>query len=77
MTSLSDCFSWSHTWTGERTGYVVAVEAAVLPVSTPSATSSATFERTINKLKGRRTVVTRYNRDYVFCGTLDVASIRI
>jgi transposase len=35
-------------------------------------------ERAINKLKGYRAVATRYDkRDYVFRGTVDVASIRI
>lgn len=35
-------------------------------------------ERPINKLEGRRAVATRYDkRDFVFRGTVDVASIRI
>ena len=35
-------------------------------------------ERAINKLMGHRAVATRYDkRDYVFRGTVDVASIRI
>jgi transposase len=35
-------------------------------------------ERAINKLKGQRAVATRYDkRDYIFRGTVDVASIRI
>ena len=35
-------------------------------------------ERAINKLKGHRAVTTRYDkRDYMFRGTIDVASIRI
>ena len=35
-------------------------------------------ERAINKLKGDRAVATRYDkRDFVFRGTIDVASIRI
>jgi transposase len=35
-------------------------------------------ERAINKLKGYRAVATRYDkRDFVFRGTVDVASIRI
>jgi len=35
-------------------------------------------ERAINKLKGHRGVATRYNqRDYMFRGTVDVASIKI
>jgi transposase len=35
-------------------------------------------ERAINKLKGHRGVATRYDkRDYMFRGTVDVASIRI
>ena len=37
-----------------------------------------TIERSINKLKQNRAVATRYDkRDYVWRGTLDVASIRI
>jgi transposase len=37
-----------------------------------------TVERCINKLKHFRAVATRYNkREYVFAGTVDVASIRI
>lgn len=37
-----------------------------------------TVERAINKLKGYRAVATRYDkRDFVFRGTVDVASIRI
>jgi transposase len=35
-------------------------------------------ERATNKLKGHRAVATRYDkRDYMFRGTVDVASIRI
>lgn len=35
-------------------------------------------ERTINKLRGTRAVATRYDkRDYIYLGTIDVASIRI
>ena len=35
-------------------------------------------ERAINKLKGHRGVATRYDkRDYMFRGTVDVASIKI
>ena len=35
-------------------------------------------ERAINKLKGHRGVATRYNqRDYMFRGTVDGASIKI
>lgn len=35
-------------------------------------------ERTINKLRSTRAVATRYDkRDYIYLGTLDVASIRI
>jgi transposase len=37
-----------------------------------------TVERAINKLKGYRAVATRYDkRDYMFRGTIDIASIRI
>jgi transposase len=37
-----------------------------------------TVERAINKLKAHRAVATRYEkRDYIFRGTIDVASIRI
>jgi transposase len=34
-------------------------------------------ERASNKLKGHRAVATRYDCDYMFRGTIDVASIRI
>jgi transposase len=35
-------------------------------------------ERCINKLKGYRAVASRYDkRDYMYRGTIDVASIRI
>lgn len=37
-----------------------------------------TVERAINKLRGTRAVATRYDkRDFVYRGTIDVASIRI
>jgi transposase len=37
-----------------------------------------TVERAINKLRGTRAVATRYDkRDFVYKGTIDVASIRI
>lgn len=37
-----------------------------------------TAERAINKLKAHRAMATRYDkRDYIFRGTIDVASIRI
>lgn len=37
-----------------------------------------TVERAFNKLKGHRAVATRYDkRDYVYQGTVDVASIKI
>ncbi len=37
-----------------------------------------TVERTFNKLRGTRAVATRYDkRDFVYRGTIDVASIRI
>jgi transposase len=35
-------------------------------------------ERAINKLKGYRSVASRYDkRDYIYRGTIDIASIRI
>jgi transposase len=37
-----------------------------------------TLERCLSKLKGHRAVATRYDkRDYIYRGTIDVASIRI
>jgi hypothetical protein len=40
--------------------------------------SGLLLERCLNKLKGHRAVATRYDkRDYIYCGTIDVASIRI
>jgi transposase len=37
-----------------------------------------TVEHAISRLKQNRTVATRYdNRDFVWCGTVDVAAIRI
>jgi hypothetical protein len=36
-----------------------------------------TVERAINKLRGNRAVATRFERDYVYRGTVDVASIGI
>jgi len=40
--------------------------------------SGLLLERCLNKLKGHRAVATRYDkRDYIYRGTIDVASIRI
>lgn len=34
-------------------------------------------ERAVNKLRATRAVATRYERDYMYRGTIDVAAIRI
>jgi transposase len=55
------------------------VRAAARPPSTPDATKQRnTVERCFSKLKQFRAVATRYDkREFMYQGTVDVASIRI
>ena len=55
-----------------------AGQAAARPPSTPHAQERNTVERCFSKLKQFRAVATRYDkRDFMYQGTVDVASIRI
>jgi hypothetical protein len=64
---------------GRASECVVAAAQAAHPRFDPDSYKQRNIvERAINKLKGHRGVATRYDkRDYMFRGTVDVASIKI
>jgi transposase len=66
-------------WTRRRTGYVGGRAGGRSPVFDAEGYKERNVvERALNKLKGHRAVARRYDkRDYIFRGTIDVASIRI
>ena len=64
--------------TRRTTGCGAAATAGRPPAFDPQSYKQRNVvERAINKLKGHRAVATHYDCDYMFRGTVDVASIRI